>query len=338
MAKIQIKESDIRNYVRALIREARKTSIETTTELEKMKNGQNFDLDNLEKSKAGRDAAKDFFAAKGIKKPRKPIEKASKGLYSPHRIINFETGDLENAQELADFSERLRSIGYNQHRQRIGQNYRNRRDDKLDNTQSRRDLILSLGLGNDAELEDGVSDKYTNKWLRMSDDEKAAARQAIRDREKQQRQEEYDQIRQSLKSVQPFHVPNAEELRQRLSDLRDKKAALGPHNNLNDRKWREYDYLIKDTQNILRTYYKSSKVDKDSSDPMADEIVNNALSDDLSTEEEFKDFNFNQFEKNKKAEKEDNELLDDDDWGRSKKKRNFDDNRDFFDLDDEYGW
>lgn len=341
MSRIVIKESEIRRYVRSLIREAmedegRKASPENERELEKMRRGEDFNFGIL--GQGAKQRVREYFKEKGIPMPKMP-----KGGVSPE-IINGATGEDKtpaNSPEAIAKNLEARKTAHNQTNKdryfakKHGEETKEMNQlvdeplDDIDNTTySDRDTLANDELGQDA---------YAQKWLALSDDEKAAMRDKIRQNRINKSSAENEKYRDVLNRTVTSGYPTPEELKQQIVDLKSKQSALGQHNDINDKKWREYDYLIKDREKILNKYYGGSE--PDTNDEMADEIVNNAFNDDLSGEEEFSGGDYG-IERNKQqSDDQEYEPLDDDDFdNRSKKKRDFDDLKDMGFYDDEDDW
>lgn len=349
MARFKIKESEIRKYVRSLIREAlesegRKADPTNERELEKMRRGEDFNFDIL--GAGAKQKVRDYFRENGIPFPKKP-----KG-GSRIKIINGATGEDKTSDNTADAiadKHEKQQAAYNQSRLK---NYHAKRNkDEIDKMQQ---MVNEPLPNNDVDADDGYdtintsdrqtkandalgNDAYTQKWLSMSDEEKAAMRDKIRKNRQKESSAENDKIRGALQKSVSSGYPTPNELKQQIADLKDKQAMLGQHNDINDKKWREYDFLIKDREKILNKYYGGYAPNAD--DEYADEVVNNALADDLSGEEEFQGGNYGIETTKGNPQEDDYEPLDDDDFdNRSKKKRDFKDLRDmgFYSDDDEW--
>lgn len=347
MTRFKIRESEVRQYVRSLIREAienegRKADPTNERELEKMRRGEDFNFGIL--GAGAKQRVRDYFRENGIPFPTKP-----KG-GNPITIINGATGEdktpenTENA--IADKHEKQR-LSNNQ--KKLGNYHAKRNKDEIEKMQQ----IVNEPLSDD-EVDDDTSidtidsqtkandalgdDAYTQKWLSMSDEEKEAMRDKIRRNRQKESSAEYDKIRGALQRSVSSGYPTSKELKQQIKGLKDKQAMLGQHNDINDKKWREYDFLIKDREKILNKYYGGYQ--PSSNDEYADEVVNNALADDLSAEEEFQGGNYGIETTKNNPQEDEYEPLDDDDFdNRSKKKRDFQGLKDlgFYD-DDEYDW
>lgn len=351
MARIKIRESEIRQYVRSLIREAmedegRKADPTNERELAKMYRGEDFNFGVL--GAGAKQKVRDYFRENGIPFPKKP-----KG-GNPITIINGATGEDKSPNNtdnaIADKHERQR-VTNNQNR--LANYHAKRNQSEIDKMQQMvNEPSASNSVDDDDEYGDSMintsdsqtkandalgNDAYTQKWLSMSDDEKAEMRDKIRQNRQKESSAENDKIRGALQRSVSSGYPTPKELKQQIIDLKDKQAMLGQHNDINDKKWREYDFLIKDREKILNKYYGGYAPSAD--DEYADEVVNNALADDLSGEEEFQDGNYG-IETTKDIPQEDDyEPLDDDDFdNRSKKKRDFQDLKDMGFYDDDDDW
>lgn len=327
MAKYYIKESEIRNYVRSLIREMalKKVRMDGTEIPNALNSDGTFDMDNcpIKDVERWRQAVKDFFNKKGLKPPRKP--KQRENTIAPHRIIDFNTGDLVNSDEINSYVARNKSLAARDNASNEAQRYRNR---KLDNSEDSADIKNMM---NNVSSEEG--DSYAEKWLNMSDDEREAARNEIINMRKAKSLAKNAELRKNLSKVSPLRRSNAEELRQEISDLKAKQSALGYHNDINDSKWKEYDRLIKDREKILNRFFGGVN-STDLSDETTDELVKQGLADDLSSAEEFQDTNVSDVPTNVDTPFED-EPIDYEEDNRNKKERDWGALKDMGFFDDE---
>lgn len=347
MARFKIKESEIRQYVRSLIREAienegRKADPTNERELEKMRRGEDFNFGIL--GATAKQKVRDYFRDNGIPFPKKP--KGGNAI----TIINGATGEdktpenTENA--ISDKHEKQRLLN---NQKRLSNYHAKRNKGDIDKMQQMVNEPLSDNEVDDENISIGTTDSqtkandalgddaYTQKWLSMSDEEKEAMRDKIRRNRQKESSAQNDKIRGALQKSVSSGYPSPQELKQQIKGLKDKQAMLGQHNDINDKKWREYDFLIKDREKILNKYYGGYQPSSD--DEYADEVVNNALADDLSGEEEFQGGNYGiEITKNNPQEDE-YEPLDDDDFdNRSKKRRDFQDLKDMGFYDDDDDW
>lgn len=349
MARFKIKESEIRQYVRSLIREAiesegRKADPTNERELEKMRRGEDFNFGIL--GAGAKQRVRDYFRENGIPFPKKP--KGGNAI----TIINGATGEdktPENTENAISDKHEKQRLSNNQ--KRLSNYHAKRNKDDIDKMQQMVNEPLTDG-GDIKDKDDNTpiepsikqtktkdplsNDEYTQKWLSMSDEEKEAMRDKIRRNRQKESSAENDKIRGALQRSVSSGYPSSKELKQQIKDLKDKQAMLGQHNDINDKKWREYDFLIKDREKILNKYYGGYQ--PSSNDEYADEVVNNALADDLSGEEEFQGGNYGIETTKNNPQEDEYEPLDDDDFdNRSKKKRDFQGLKDmgFYDDDDE---
>lgn len=347
MARFVIKESEIRNYVRSLIREAGRKKIDFHPDLV---NGA-FALEKELCKPGGERWVEDFFNEKGVKKPTKPRFKNT-----PYRMIDYNTGELANADEMNDFVDAMRKKGKISHKDKVADNWHNSKMDKSDDAQANRDAMKNFASQDDDSEEelvdvndipvvddDEVDDEYTQKWLALSNDDRMAASKEVINARKAKQAADVERYRQMENDLPRYaSYPSPDEIRDRIAMLKDKQAALGDHNMVTDKKWREYDYLIKDCEKILNKYYGGVNP-TDSSDEMADEVVKNSLADDLSSAEEFKDTDFNAFATNQSPKQtyDDYDSIDDeteDDDDNRSHKRDFKDaeRNGFFNYDDDW--
>lgn len=123
-----------------------------------------------------------------------------------------------------------------------------------------------------------------------------------------------------------------EGLERRIAELKAKQEALGPHCDANDYLWRNYEYVIKDTKRILNDMYGKGKyVNNDDDDfddyvnsldiyqPTEDEMGDGYISNDSFGEEDNSE-NIDDYQKKQKRMRRENNfndsLFDDeDDWG-----------------------
>lgn len=130
----------------------------------------------------------------------------------------------------------------------------------------------------DNDLGKALQDPNFKKWFDMSDEEKEAERERIRqERIQQSVDRNADIIRQiSDAGRRVVKYPTKEELEQKIANLKAKRDAL-EDNDLNRYNRNMYDYIIKDTQRIINRYYNG--IDDDGSSDAADDIVYDALND-----------------------------------------------------------
>ena len=296
MARFKIKESEIRQYVRSLIREAiesegRKEDPINTRELEKMRRGEDFNFGIM--GNGARKKVYKFFRENGIPFPTKP-----KG-GNPITIINGATGEDKtpsNTEDAIFDKHEAQRQTYNQ--TRLDRYHEKKNKDKIDkmhqivneplpNNKTDDNLIKNAEIDKPTKKTRKTldNDAYTQTWLSMSDEEKEDMRNKIRRNRQKENSAENDKIRGALQRSVSSGYPSPQELKQQIIDLKNKQSMLGQHNDINDKKWKEYDFLIKDREKILNKYYGGHEPTSD--DEYADEVVNSALADDLSDEEEF---------------------------------------------------
>ena len=350
MARFKIKESEIRQYVRSLIREAiesegRKADPTNERELEKMRRGEDFNFGIL--GAGAKQRVRDYFRENGIPFPKKP--KGGNAI----KIINGATGEdktPENTENAIFDKHEKQRLSNNQ--KRLGNYHANRNKDEIDKMQQMVNEPLSDdGVDDDeygntsinasdsqTKANDALGDDaYTQKWLSMSDEEKEAMRDKIRRNRQKESSAENDKIRGALQRSVSSGYPSPQELKQQIIDLKNKQSMLGQHNDINDKKWKEYDFLIKDREKILNKYYGGYEPSSD--DEYADEVVNSALADDLSGEEEFQGGNYGIEPTKDNSQEDEYEPLDDDDFdNRSKKRRDFQELKDMGFYDDDDDW
>jgi tRNA splicing endonuclease len=286
MARIVIKESEIRQYVRSLIREARKSLGYHPT----IENG-TFNLDK-ELTMPG---ARSFFANYFDKDHPAPRKVRGDGV--PDRIINFNTKELANKQEIDQFlaNRRLDAAAHRNEMEKA--RYFGKKLMNSEDGQSDRNIALShlndVDIDTDAN-DDGEdawlnNDDYTKRMLALSVEEREAlAQQIIRQRVADQAAKA-DQEAKARRDALPqtWNVPTEKSTREHLRDLEQQLEALGPRNDINDKKYRELEYIIKKTKQQLNQFYKGRKLNRKQDD--IDKITQDALNVDLSNEEEFKD-------------------------------------------------
>lgn len=251
---------------------------------------------------------------------------------------------MVNGDEINQFVSDRRSAAADDHRKKARERARGLSSNAVADNQITKNVMNnfnndSVSDGGNTEPIDNVKDEYGERWLNMSDDEREALKKEIINARKAKQASNVERYREMDRNSTLSGFPTADEIRDRIAMLKDKQAALGNHNDVNDKKWREYDFLIKDCQKILNKYY-GGETPTDSNDEMADEIVKNALADDLSSAEEFADTDPNAITPNKtKQEKEPSEEYDPLNnilFGRSNvQRRAYDDLFNFYSDDDD---
>lgn len=269
MTRFKIRESEVRQYVRSLIREAiesegRKPDPINKRELDKMRRGEDFNFGIM--GSGAQQTVRDYFRDNGIPFPTKP-----KG-GNPITIINGATGEDKSPNNTED------AISYKHEKQRQKRNqirldkyHETKNKDKIDQMRQ----MVYEPLVDDEDIDDEnddtstdtskkerkandalSNDEYTQKWLSMSEEEREAMRDKIRRNRIKERSAENTKFRSSMQRGVNGTYPTAKELKQQIADLKDKQAMLGQHNDINDKKWREYDFLINDREKILNKYYR----------------------------------------------------------------------------------
>lgn len=294
MARIVIKESEIRQYVRSLIREARKSLDYHPT----VENG-TFNLDK-ELTMPG---ARAFFANYFDKDH--PAPRKVRGNCVPDRIINFNTKELANKQEIDKFiaDRRLDAEAHRNEKEKAKHFAK-----KLMNSEdAQNDRNIALSHLNDVDIDTYANDDDEDAWLSNDDytkrmmalsveEREALAQQIIRQRVADQAAKA-DQEAKARRDALPqtWAVPTEKSTREHLRDLEQRLEALGPRNDINDKKYRELEYIIKKTKQQLNQFHKGRKLKRVQDDDI-DKMTQDALNVDLSNEEEFKDVDPNSIE------------------------------------------
>lgn len=273
MARFKIKESEIRSYVRSLIREALEAedySPENQKEIDKMERGDVFNYGNLG-SGAREDARRYMKNTYGVDVQPKLPGVRSYTLIDPKTGLDADPNHTPEALKAAAEAkkvERRNQSRLSMHDKRHKSEQQVNRDDAF---------------GDDSNLS---SAEYFKRFDNASDDEKTELRNNIRQARQGRNSANVAKYQDILRHHGSLNFPSAEELKQQILNLNKKKEALGPHNDLNDGKYKEYDRLIKDRKRILNKYH-SGNYSLDSNYEMADAVVNDAFMGDLSDAEEF---------------------------------------------------
>jgi hypothetical protein len=274
MAKYIIKESEIRNYVRSLIREGRK-AIDFQPEI---KNG-TFNLDKTILQDGSRRWLADFFKSKGVKKPVKPT-----GLNTPDRIIDINTGELVNKDEIDQFIANKRAVAAELHRNNMRRAKQGKTLAKTDDSLFTKSFVNNIkqdGSEKSSYDERDAIDDYTKKWLNMSDEERAAARDHIMNSRKQRQLRDNEARRQRDNTPQTSRYTSLgteKTLKANIAKLEQKLKELGHRTDINARYWDDYTKVLNNNKRILNMYYgkngimtKQKEDDENNEDPYAEE-------------------------------------------------------------------
>lgn len=273
MARFKIRESEIRSYVRSLIREALEAegyAPEHQKEIDKMKRGEVFNYGNL--GSGARADARAYMKANfgSVVQPLLP------GVRS-YTLIDPKTGldaDPEHTPDALKAAAEAKKVKRRNQSRMIMHDRRHKSEQQVNRDDA---------FGEDSNLS---SAEYFKNFNNASDDEKAELRNNIRQSRQRRNTANVAKYQDILSHHGSLGFPSPEELKQQILNLNKKKEELGPHNDLNDEKYKEYDRLIKDRKHILNKYY-SGNYSLDSNDEMADAVVNDAFMDDLSDADEF---------------------------------------------------
>lgn len=312
MARILIKESEIRQYIRQLLTEKQVASSEDMEQRQRMLNGLSYDRSVF--AYTSKMAEKRFREENNLPPLRKPH-----GGVVPRIISSLEDGGVDITPE--------------NHHSEISYRVQSRSNDNVNNTRER------MRQSRFEKTNGDKSDEFD--WENASVEEREAESQRIRDERKAQQSADNKRYHE----MNAYNLPNgktstSDMLIQRIQNLRDKQEELGPHCDANDKKWREYEYLINDTMKILKNSYGIS--DDDKTDAIVKSTLNDIDSDerfDTIGQEEFgdkyikKDITSKGAEENDEDNDEEEEEIGDFD-DRRKTDIGFEDNRDFFDDDD----
>lgn len=276
MANMYIKESAIRQYVRSLIREAIEAEAASDPadleEREKMLAGKPYDRSKFPNGGKSIALERQRRAELGLPPIRKP-----KGGVVPS-LIDANGNDITPENSPEAIQARLNGRVAD-HREKMAKRFIKKSD--------RERMAQRLGLSDeeaknlkfDSYANNVDADSFTQRMLAMSPVERAEEAEKIRRNEIERGMTKNADFlkRTNGLSRRGVSYPTKEELEQRVLDLKAKQAALGPHCDANDYKWKNYDYIIKDTQRIINKYYNNKDV-APSSDA-ADDIVKDALND-----------------------------------------------------------
>lgn len=284
MARITIKESVIRNYVRSLIRES--------IEAEAVEDPR--DLEEREKMLAGKSYNRTFFPDGGKSLSLERQRRAQLGLPPLRKpmggvkpiLIDGNGNDItpENSPEAiqARIEGRVKD-----HAQKMAKRFVKKADrENLGKVRGLSDKEAA-NLKIDKYANDVESDPYTQRMLSMSPEERAKEADRIR-RDRIARGRASNAVISKMVSDlgrRGLGYPTKEELLQHIERLKVEQKELGPRCPANEDGWKRYDYLIKDACNILNKYYNN----KDASSDVADEIVNDALND-IDNDERFRQY------------------------------------------------
>ena len=276
MGKYFIRESEIRNYVRSLIREGRK-AIDFQPEI---KNG-TFNLDKTILQDGSRRSLADFLKSNGVKKPVKPT-----GLNTPDRIIDINTGELVNKDEIDQFVADKRAAAAELHRNNMRRAKQGKTLAKTDDSRFTHSFVNNIKQDDTEDThpsydERDAMDDYTKKWLNMSDEERKATRDNIMDLRKQRQMRDNETRRQRDDTTQSSRISSLgteESLKANIAKLRQKLKELGPRTDINARRWDDYTKVLNNNIRILNMYYgkngviaKQKEDDENNEDPYAEE-------------------------------------------------------------------
>lgn len=336
MAKIYLKESEIRRYVRTLIREAMETEAakdpEDIAEREKMLAGQQYDRSKFPLGGQSLKIEREYRNSRNLPPLKKP-----KGGVIP-RIIGADGNDLtpENSPEAIQqvLRQRVKNNVINNAKRyiKVGDREEFAKNHDIDSDDA-------MNVTHDIFANNVDNDPVTQKWLAMTPDEREAESKRIRqERNRQSSERNIDIIKQiSDAGRRAIKYPTKEELEQKIETLKAKRDAL-EDNDLNRYDRAVYDHIINDTQRIINKYYNG--IDTYNSSDAADDIVKYAM-DDIDSDSRYNELAADQGEnyvdpsefepKNEPQIDKDNKENDNyeplDVVGRKTKKTNFDDAR-----------
>lgn len=314
MTKMIIKESEIRSYVRSLIREAMEVEAakdpEDIAEREKMLAGKQYDRSKFPKGGQSLKMEREYRAKMGFPPLRKPH-----GGVIP-RIIGADGSDLTPENTPDDIQREL------------AKRAQHHRDD-------RRIAHTPLNVQSDPIAQEIAK----IDWESLTPAERKAESDRIRYMRVHQNDEKNAEIARQISDRTRNGGGRASkaELAQRIRQLKDRIAKLSV-NDLNQKKVDHLKYILKDTRRIYRERFLNGKVGKYDDDDivkkaLADSSVGAAANADM--EGQFKNdlINPDDVETNKgKEEQYRVEPLDD---RRDSQIRNFDEFKDFFGDDDD---
>lgn len=283
-----IKESEIRNYVRGLIREALESE---GREVLITPEERAADLAEREKMLAGLPYDRSKFPYRGksdyierqlrIDRGLPPIRRPKGGVIP--RLIDGDGNDVTPENSPEEIAARLEGRKTD-HREKMGKRFIKKAD--------RKSIVNGRNLSDDeAEkltvdkfANDAENDPWTQKWFAMTPEEQEAERERIRRERNQKGIDNNAALRREWQNnqVRPESPKTRQDLLDRLAEFKKKQTALGPHCQANDKKWKYYESFIKDTQRIIDRYYGGKKIKKKSNDEensvkYDDEMLNGIL-------------------------------------------------------------
>lgn len=355
MAKTVIKESEIKNYIHSLLNEAINNEVRVSDprdveEREKMLAGQPYDRSYFQKNGKSWNLEREY-----RKQHRYPELRKPKGGVIP-RLIGANGEDLtpENKPEAIEAS---MEAAKERNRENTGNKYIKKQD--REEFAQRNDINPedAMNTAKDAFANNPEKSPEAQRWMNMSDEEKAAERERLRKERIQASIDSLSKTQAQMKDLQSrpgTKFPTRRELEQKIEKLKAERDSL-EDNQLNQDAIRELDKFIKDKQTILNKYYGDKYYDDE--DPEidrmrddADNIAKMNAQDGINPyeyetpdgENDSEDDEENTIDGGDDSEEEDeydNTLDDIIGGGRGKRKRsNFDNAREmgFYDNDDDY--
>lgn len=354
MLKLIIKESEIRSYIRSLIKEAIETEAavenpDDIAERNKMLAGQPYDRSKFPYGGKSFSLERERRAQLGLPPLKKP-----KGGVIP-RFIDADGTDITPGNSPEAIADRLNQMKA-AHRDKMRDRYIKKADKET--------FMANRNLDGNADTPIGKYDKYLGKVeqdpviqrvLAMSPEERAAEAEKQRKNRIQRGMDANREIRSKISKSSPLGIPsNREFFVNRIAELKKKQAALGEHCDANDAQWRSLDYIINDTKRILNKWFGGYQDDTSFTDA-DDEFVKSALND-IDAEKMSRDFSDeygenvvdpSSFETNAEetpsnsnieTDSDNYEPLDDETPKKKKKKHNFDDAEEMGYFDDIDNW
>lgn len=278
MAKMIIKESELRRYIKKLVQESleneARQSDESKAEIAKMENGQPYDRSKLEQAGLRREEA---YRAKMGYPPIKDWIRQQKEAYKGQTGKSLGTIDVRNVgadgvpQSVAVGKER-KVVPVEQMSQARDEIMGKRADahrelnrNRWVKNADRENIAKERGVDVDqvARFDNGINnvenDPHTKMWNSLSDEEKEAFADNIRKQRIDKSSADNEKFRRGNPQTHNSEIHDTKWIINYLKNLKDKREMRhqqlgGERNDVNAREWDRDDYLIKDTERILKDY------------------------------------------------------------------------------------
>lgn len=278
MAKMVIKESELRRYIKKLVQESleneARQSDESKAEIAKMENGQPYDRSKLEQAGLRREEA--YRAKMGypriqdwIKQQKQEYkEKTGKSLGSidvckvdengvPQIVAVGKERKIVPVEQMSKARDEIMSQRADAHRD-LNRNRWVKNADR-ENIAKERGVDIDQVSRFDNGINNVENDPHTKMWNSLSDDEKASYAEKIRKQKIDKSFDDNAKFREEHKAIPPSEKHDTKWFINHLQDLKDKrelrhKQLGGERNDVNASEWDRDDYLINDTERILKDY------------------------------------------------------------------------------------